>query len=55
MSLDVIYESVQAEIKLVYFLLSLSLPFPQRQNSKDMVGVGREKDTYPWMPVIKIH
>ena len=55
MSLGVIYESYSAKIKSVYFLLSPSLPFPQKQNGKDMVGVGREKDTHPWIPVIKIH
>ena len=55
MSLDVIYESYSTKIKSVYFLLSPSLPFPQKQNGKDVVGVGREKHTHPWMPVIKIH
>lgn len=42
MSLDVIYESYSTKIKSVYFLLSPSLPFPQKQNGKDVVGVGRE-------------
>lgn len=55
MSLHVIINPIlQAKIKLAYFLFFPLFPFLQR-HSKGLTGVGRERDTRPWMPVMKVH